>query len=91
MKLLPVVSKPFSSNSLLGELLSEALTEAYEMPLVGRAASGAALSGMAYFRARWLFELGVIYYGWMRFNASEPWYTLEQLTGLLRQSLAELD
>lgn len=55
------------------------------------AASGTPLSGMAYFRARWLFELGVIYHGWVRFNASEPWYTLEQLTSLLQHSLTELD
>ncbi len=53
-------------------------------------ASGRAITGMAYFRARWLFELGVIYHGWMRFNNSEPWYNLAHLTGLLEQSLAEI-
>lgn len=53
-------------------------------------AAGRAVTGMAYFRARWLFELGVIYHGWMRFNESEPWYTLDHLTDLLERSLAEL-
>jgi aminoglycoside phosphotransferase (APT) family kinase protein len=54
------------------------------------AASGKAVTGMGYFRARWLFELGVIYHGWKRFNNSEPWYTWEHLAELLEQSLAEL-
>lgn len=53
-------------------------------------AAGKSVTGMAYFRARWLFELGVIYHGWMRFNNSEPWYTLDHLTNLLELSLAEL-
>lgn len=53
-------------------------------------AAGKSVSGMAYFRARWLFELGVIYHGWMRFNNSEPWYTKAHLVELLEQSLAEL-
>ena len=54
-------------------------------------AAGKSLSGMAYFRARWLFELGVIYFGWKRFNNSEPWYTWDHLVDLLERSLAELD
>ncbi|MEO8539129.1 MAG: phosphotransferase family protein [bacterium] len=53
-------------------------------------AAGKSVTGLAYFRARWLFELGVIYHGWMRFNNSEPWYTLDHLTDLLERSLAEL-
>lgn len=53
-------------------------------------AAGKSVSGMAYFRARWLFELGVIYHGWMRFNNSEPWYTWDHLESLLEHSLAEL-
>lgn len=53
-------------------------------------AAGKSVTGMAYFRARWLFELGVIYHGWMRFNNSEPWYTLGHLTDLLERSLAEI-
>lgn len=55
------------------------------------AASGAPLSGMEYFRARWLFELGVIYHGWKKFNDSEPWYSWNQLTAALERSLAALD
>jgi aminoglycoside phosphotransferase (APT) family kinase protein len=54
------------------------------------AACGKAVTGMAYFRARWLFELGVIYYGWKRFNNSDPWYDWDHLAGLLEQSLSEL-
>lgn len=53
-------------------------------------AAGKSLSGMAFFRARWLFELGVIYHGWRRFNNSSPWYEWDHLAGLLEQSLAEL-
>lgn len=53
-------------------------------------ASGKSVAEMTYFRARWLFELGVIYHGWMRFNNSEPWYSLGHLSELLEQSLEEL-
>lgn len=53
-------------------------------------AAGKSVTGMAYFRARWLFELGVIYHGWRRFNDSSPWYEWEHLADLLEQSLAEL-
>ncbi|MEP7216002.1 MAG: phosphotransferase family protein [Anaerolineaceae bacterium] len=58
--------------------------------LAYQAASGRALTNMAYFRALWLFELGVIYRGWMAFNESEPWYTWERLAELLEASLAEI-
>ena len=54
------------------------------------AASGTALPGMEFFRAFWLFQLGVIYHGWKSFNESEPWYSWDHLVGLLRGSLAEL-
>ena len=54
------------------------------------AASGVSLPNMEFFRARWLFELGVIYHGWMSFNASEPWYSWPQLSALLESSLTEL-
>jgi len=46
--------------------------------------------GMEYFHARWLFELGVIYYGWRHFNESEPWFQwglLKELLGLALNSL----
>ncbi len=54
------------------------------------AASGNPLSGMAYFRARWLFELGVIYHGWTSLNDSEPWYSRGQVEELLGVALHEL-
>jgi aminoglycoside phosphotransferase (APT) family kinase protein len=54
------------------------------------AASGARLRGMEFFRAFWLFQLGVIYHGWRSFNESEPWYAWERLVELLEPSLAEL-
>jgi aminoglycoside phosphotransferase (APT) family kinase protein len=54
------------------------------------AVGGATLTGMEWFRARWLFELGVIYHGWVGFNASEPWYTWPHLTSLLESALLEL-
>jgi thiamine kinase-like enzyme len=54
-------------------------------------AAGKSVAGMAFFRARWLFELGVIYHGWKRFNNSEPWYTWEHLVDLLERSLVELE
>lgn len=53
-------------------------------------AAGKSATGMAYFRARWLFELGVIYHGWKRFNNSNPWYEWDHLADLLERSLAEL-
>jgi aminoglycoside phosphotransferase (APT) family kinase protein len=52
--------------------------------------SGRDLPGMAWFRARWLWELGVIYHGWKAFNASDPWYTWTNVATLLTQALAEV-
>jgi aminoglycoside phosphotransferase (APT) family kinase protein len=54
------------------------------------AVSGAPLHGMAWFRARWLFELGVIWHGWVGFNGSSPWYTREDLESLLERALGEI-
>lgn len=51
------------------------------------AASGESLQSMEYFRARWLFELGVIYHGWRKFNDSDPWYSWDQLARALEYSL----
>jgi len=51
---------------------------------------GAPVTGMAFFRAFWLFQLAVIYHGWVSFNASEPWYSLRSVTELLEASLAEI-
>jgi aminoglycoside phosphotransferase (APT) family kinase protein len=53
--------------------------------------TGNQLTEMNYFRARWLFELGVIYHGWMRFNDFAPWYSREHLGELLEAALAGLE
>ncbi len=65
---------------------------AEQMPFVQayQAASGRQVANMSYFRALWLFELGVIYRGWVAFNESAPWYTWDALTELLEASLAEI-
>ncbi len=54
------------------------------------AVTGDPLANMAFFRALWLFELGVIYHGWVGFNASPPWYEWDHLATLLDASLGEL-
>ncbi|MGD9932386.1 MAG: phosphotransferase family protein [Dehalococcoidia bacterium] len=54
------------------------------------AAGGELVSNLAWFRARWLWELGVIYHGWVAFNGSSPWYTWEQVVELLQLALDEL-
>lgn len=55
------------------------------------AASGRHLENMAFFRARWLFELAVIYHGWVAFNGFTPWYSWPEVSRLLAQALAELE
>lgn len=54
------------------------------------AIAGSPVHGMAWFRARWLWELGVIYYGWRQFSGSEPWYTHVQWAMALEAGLDEL-
>ena len=49
------------------------------------------LPDMAFFRARWLFELGVIYHGWRAFNDDLPWYGWDHLTELLALALDEIE
>ena len=49
------------------------------------------LSGMEFFRARWLFELGVIYHGWRAFNDDLPWYSWNHLEELLELALDEVE
>ncbi len=49
------------------------------------------LTGMNFFRARWLFELGVIYHGWTKFNDFPPWYSWDHLHRLLEAALAGLN
>jgi hypothetical protein len=53
------------------------------------ASTGQALDGMELFRARWLFQLGVVYHGWKAYG-TEPWFTWAQLQDLLSRSLTEL-
>jgi aminoglycoside phosphotransferase (APT) family kinase protein len=53
------------------------------------ASIGETLESMELFRARWLFQLGVVYYGWKAYG-TEPWFSWEQVEDLLTQSLAEL-
>ncbi|MEX0781939.1 MAG: phosphotransferase family protein [Dehalococcoidia bacterium] len=54
------------------------------------AAAGRQLTNMSYFRALWLFELGVIYHGWMAFNDSEPWFSWSQIEKMLTAALDEI-
>jgi aminoglycoside phosphotransferase (APT) family kinase protein len=54
------------------------------------AAAQQPLSDLAYFRALWLFELGVIYHGWRAFNESEPWYSWSQIDEMLSAALLEI-
>ncbi len=77
----------------LSNLKGAAFGAAKDMPFVVAygAASGRELSEMEYFRARWLFELAVIYHGWLKFNGTEPWYSWESVSGLLRCALDELN
>ena len=49
------------------------------------------LSDMEFFRARWLFELGVIYHGWRAFNDDLPWYSWNHLQELLELALDEVE
>ena len=58
--------------------------QAYEM------ATMEPLAGLEFFRAFWLFQLGVIYHGWMAYSGSEPWYPWDAVVVLLEDALAEL-
>ena len=53
------------------------------------ASTGETLEGMELFRARWLFQLGVVYHGWKTYG-TEPWFSWAQVEDLLPRSLAEL-
>ncbi len=56
-----------------------------------RAAAGMEPGDLRWARAAWLWQLGVIHFGWRRFgNGSAPWYSLEQVGELLEMALAEL-
>jgi aminoglycoside phosphotransferase (APT) family kinase protein len=52
------------------------------------AATGEPLEEMELFRARWLFQLGVVYHGWKAYG-TEPWFSWTQVEDLLLRSLAE--
>lgn len=65
--------------------------EAMPFALRYRAALGKDPGNLRWFRAAWLWQLGVIHFGWRRFNpGSSPWYGLEAVEELLRMALAEL-
>jgi aminoglycoside phosphotransferase (APT) family kinase protein len=53
------------------------------------ASTGESLESMELFRARWLFQLGVVYHGWKAYG-TEPWFSWAQIEDLLPRSLAEL-
>jgi len=53
------------------------------------ASTGEALESMELFRARWFFQLGVVYHGWKVYG-TEPWFSWAQVEDLLTRSLAEL-
>jgi aminoglycoside phosphotransferase (APT) family kinase protein len=53
------------------------------------ASTGERLESMELFRARWLFQLGVVYNGWKVYG-TEPWFSWDQVEDLLTRSLAEL-
>lgn len=67
-----------------GEADAQPFVQAYA------AVGGETLRGMAWFRARWLWELGVIYHGWRAYSGSDPWYSHEAVTTALAQALDEL-
>ncbi len=68
-----------------GPVRDQFFLQAYE----GARAAGE-LPDMAFFRARWLFELGVIYHGWRAFNDDLPWYGWDHLSELLALALDEI-
>lgn len=76
----------------LSHLKGAPFVDVLDMPFVRmyQAESGEELAGMAYFRARWLFELAVIYHGWVLFNASEPWYSEADVMRLLDMAMREV-
>jgi aminoglycoside phosphotransferase (APT) family kinase protein len=76
----------------LSHLKGAPFAPAGEMPFVQAysAAAGSPISGMEYFRALWLFHLGVIHHGWVRFNGTSPWYDRDHLERLLEAAIGEL-
>lgn len=64
--------------------------DTYFVQTYEHARGGEALARMEFFRARWLFELGVIYHGWRAFNDTLPWYGWDHLVELLELALEEV-
>ena len=52
--------------------------------------AGETLVDLELFRALWLFQLGVIYFGMKQLSTIEPWFQWPQIRELLTLSLAEL-
>jgi aminoglycoside phosphotransferase (APT) family kinase protein len=76
----------------LAHLKGAPFCPANEAPFVQmyEAVAGREAGPMAWFRALWAWELGVIYHGWKAFSGSQPWYSWEDVSALLEASLAEL-
>jgi aminoglycoside phosphotransferase (APT) family kinase protein len=53
-------------------------------------ATGKSVGAMEFFRAFWLFQLGVIHEGWVAFNGSSPWYGRAEVDALLSLAIREL-
>ena len=71
-------------GSPFGQVRDAPFVQAYEL------AAKQPLTRMEFFRALWLYELGVIYHGWIAFNGSEPWFSWDGIAVLLEQALGEL-
>ncbi len=76
----------------LSHLKGAAFAEPASSPFIQLygAAAGAVPTNLEWFRARWLWELGVIYHGWVAFNGTSPWYGWDELAELLERALAEI-
>ncbi len=77
----------------LSNLRGASFSDPNKMPFISlyEDLNNVSVMGMEYFRARWLFELGVIYYGWRHFNESDPWFQWELLKELLGLALNSLE
>ncbi|HEY8476585.1 MAG TPA: hypothetical protein VIN09_06945, partial [Chloroflexota bacterium] len=51
---------------------------------------GRPVPGLSWFRAFWLWQLAVIYEGWVRSNPTPPWYSRASVRTLLCRALKEL-
>ena len=87
------VAQTSANSSALSHLKGAAPYRAAEpepvRAAVRKETTGERLESMELFRARWLFQFGVVYHGWKAYG-TEPWFTWAQVEGLLTRSLAEL-